>query len=148
MKAKIQKKLARALSGKSTKKIKLVPERLEDIKEAITRSDVRSLIKDRAILIERKRGSSKGRIRKDKEQRNRGRKRGQGSRKGKAGARIKSKTKWVNKIRLQRKFLADLKQRKKVGKETYKDLYRKSKGGFFRSKKHIKIYITEHKLIK
>ncbi len=146
MKSKIQKRLAAKISKRSRKKVKLDQSRLEEIKEAITRADVRALIKDGAITLESDRGTSRGRIRKNKKQRTRGRKRGQGSRKGKINARFNLKTKWINKIRLQRKFLKEL--RSKITKEAYKDLYRKSKGGFFRSKRHIKLYLTEHKLVK
>ena len=81
-------------------------------------------------------------------QKSKGRRKGYGSRKGTANARLDSKTVWINKIRLQRKFLKQLRDTKKISLETYKDLYRKSKGGFFRNKRHIKLYITEHKLIK
>ena len=42
----------------------------------------------------------------------------------------------------------ELKTGSKISDEVYKDLYRKSKGGFFRSKRHIKLYLTEHKLTK
>ena len=77
-----------------------------------------------------------------------GRKKGHGSRKGTANARLGDKKKWMSRIRLQRTFLKELKTKNKLTNEVYKDLYRKSKGGFFRSKRHIKLYITEHNLVK
>ena len=53
----------------------------------------------------------------------------------------------MTKIRLQRKFLNELKESKLLSIENYKDLYKKAKGGYFRSKRHIKLFIDEHKLI-
>ncbi|MEM2139196.1 MAG: 50S ribosomal protein L19e, partial [Candidatus Woesearchaeota archaeon] len=95
-----------------------------------------------------KKGISKARIRKAKQQRQKGRRIGQGSRKGKATARSNPKRVWINKIRLQRSFLKDLKSKGKITQQVYKDLYLKSKGGFFRSLRHIKLYLTERKLVK
>jgi large subunit ribosomal protein L19e len=148
MKSKIQKKLAARIGKRSTKRTKLVPERLEEIKEAITRADVRGLIKDGAIILETEKGVSRGRAKKNRLQKSKGRQKGQGTRKGKANARYSSKKKWMSKIRLQREFLKELKDNNKLTQETYKQLYMKSKGGFFRSKRHIKLYITEHQLVK
>jgi large subunit ribosomal protein L19e len=148
MNSTIQRKLAAKITKRSVKRIKLDLTRLDDIKEAITREDIKGLIKDRAIIIEPTRGVSRSRAKKLKIQRSKGRRRGQGSRKGKATARLPGKETWMNKIRLQRLFLKDLKERSRITQEIYKDLYRKAKGGFFRSERHIKLYLTEHKLVK
>ena len=148
MKSKIQKKLASKVLGRSPKKVRLNPARLEDIKEAITRADVRGLIKDSAIEVLQDKGVSRARARQVHDQKAKGRRKGQGSRKGHANARLSFKRKWMNKVRLQRKLLKNLKESDKLSQESYKDLYRKSKGGFFRSKRHLMLYITEHKLMK
>jgi len=148
MKTKIQKKLAAKITKRSKKKVKLDPNRLEDIKEAITRSDVKALLKDKAIIVEPQRGVSRSRARKNQSQKSKGRRRGHGSRKGTTNARLADKRKWINKIRLQRKFLKELKEKNKITNELYKELYKKAKGGFFRSKRHIKLYLTENKMFK
>lgn len=148
MKSKIQKKLASKISGRSKKKVKLDPNRLDEITEAITREDIKTLIKDGAIKIEQKRGVSRPRARKRGKQKVKGRRRGQGTRKGKTNARLLGKRKWINRIRLQRNFLKELKEKNKITNEVYKDLYAKAKGGFFRSKRHIKLYMNEHGLFK
>jgi large subunit ribosomal protein L19e len=148
MKSTIQKKLASKILGKSPKKIRLNPARLEDIKEAITRADVKGLIRDNAIEIVQDKGISRGRAKKTQDQKSKGRRKGQGSRKGHANARLSFKKRWMNRVRLQRKLLKSLKDTEKLTQEVYKDLYRKSKGGFFRSKRHILLYISEHKLMK
>ena len=53
----------------------------------------------------------------------------------------------MNMIRKQRAFLQELKEKKMLSTKTYRMLYQKAKGGFFRSKNHIKLYINEQSLI-
>ena len=143
----LQKRLASKMARVGLNRGKISPEAAEDIKAAITKADIGGLISEGKIEIKHKRGVSRVRARKLHAQQKKGRRKGQGSRKGKANARLSDKQKWMNKIRLQRQFLNDLKSKDKLEKETYKDLYRKAKGGFFRSKRHIKLYITEHKMM-
>ena len=145
----LQKRLASQVLGCSPKRILFDETRSDEIKEAITRSDVKRLIGSGAIIELQKTGISRARANKRKTQKAKGRRTGHGSRKGRAGARGEnSKTLWVNKVRLQRRFAAALKNSNKVDKETYKDLYRKIKGGFFRSKNHIIVYLEEKGILK
>lgn len=146
MKLSLQKRLAASVTGCSEKRIKFDTERLDEIKEAITKTDIKGLIKDRAIIIKQKRGSSRFRAVKKKKQKSKGRQKGFGSRKGKKKARLQSKKDWTNKVRLQRNFLSMLRNKGTITKPTYRELYLKVKGGFFRSKRHIKLYIDEHDL--
>jgi large subunit ribosomal protein L19e len=148
MKLHVQKRLAASVMKRSKKKISIDNSRLEDVKEAITRFDIKSLIKDKAINVKPVKGPSKVRARKIKDQKKKGRRTGQGSRKGKATARLSKKESWMIKIRNQRKFLQELKLKDLLENKTFRELYRKSKGGFFRSKRHIKLYMDEHSLIK
>ncbi|MFH1848729.1 MAG: 50S ribosomal protein L19e [archaeon] len=139
MRLKIQKRLAASILKASPKRVKFDTTRIEDIKEAITKEDVRKLLADKAITAKPKRGISRGRLTTSKQ--------GAGSRKGKKTARLPQKGVWMAKIRAQRQLLKTLRDSGKIGKTIYHDLYRKSKGGFFRSVRHIKLYIEEHKLI-
>jgi len=50
------------------------------------------------------------------------------------------------KIRLQRTFLKELYDKEYLTTEVYRDLYKKAKGGFFRSKRHIKLYVDDNNL--
>jgi large subunit ribosomal protein L19e len=52
----------------------------------------------------------------------------------------------MNKVRLQREFLRELKVLGVIDKKTFRILYLKSKGGMFRSKRHMKLYIDEQGL--
>ena len=143
-----QKRLSAQILKCSPKRVKFDVNSLEDIKEAITKADIRGLINDKAIIKIQAEGVSRGRARKRDSQRRKGRQKGPGSRKGSRTARYPRKRAWIDRVRLQRKFLKLLRDKKVVDKKTYHDLYLKSKGGFFRSKRHIKLYMKEHGLIK
>ena len=145
---KVQKRLAAQVMKCSAKRVTFNTERLDEIKEAITKNDIRGLIKDKAIWAKQKLGNSRFRIRKNMLQKRKGRLRGSGSKKGSHEARISRKTLWVVRIRNLREFIRELKIKKLITAETTKDLYSKSKGGYFRSKRHIKLYLTEHQLFR
>ena len=148
MKLNLQKRLAAQILKCSEKRIQLDTTRLSDIKEAITKADIKSLIFENAINKKPQNNTSKYRVRKKAEQKRKGRQRGHGSRKGGQSARTPKKREWINKIRLQRKFLKELKDKKIIIPSIYQQLYMKVKGGFFRNKKHIKLYLEEHNLVK
>jgi len=148
MKLNLQKRLAAQILKCSEKKIKFDNSRLSDIKEAITKADIKSLIFEKVIKKSPVKNTSKYRARKKASQKRKGRQRGHGSRKGSQTARFPKKREWVNKIRLQRKLLKELKDKKIITPLVYQQLYMKAKGGFFRNKKHIKLYLEEHHLAK
>jgi len=147
MKLQVQKRLAASILKRSKSKVVINTSRLEDVKEAITRFDIKSLIKDKAITAKAVKGPSKVRARKIKIQKAKGRRSGPGSRKGKATARLSKKESWMTRVRKQRLFLKELKDKGMLDSATYRNLYNKSKGGYFRSKRHIKLYIEENKLV-
>ena len=64
VKLKLQKRLAASILGCSEKRIVFDTDRLEDIKEAITKLDIRSLIADKAIKAKPIKGVSRVRARK------------------------------------------------------------------------------------
>jgi len=148
MELKIQKRIASELMRCSKKRVTFDTEKLEEIKESITKADIRSLIKNKIIRAKPMKGIAKGRARKIALQKRKGRRKGIGSRKGKKTARLPKKERWMNAIRLQRKFLKELKDKKIITIKDYSNLYRKAKGGFFRSKNHIKLFIEERNLAK
>lgn len=143
-----RKRIAARLLKRSIKRVKLDPAQLEDIKEALTKADIRGLIKDGAIRGVPKKGVSRGMARKKHLKKRKGQLRGHGRRKGKATARTPAKRAWMNRVRLQRRVLRELRESKRIDPATYRQLYLKSKGGFFRSRRHLNIYISEHKLVK
>jgi len=147
MKLTLQKRLAADVMGVSPKKIKFNAENLADIKEAITKQDIRNLIKEGIIAVLPAKGVSRARANKIKRQKKKGLKKGMGSRKGTQGARSPSKRDWINRVRSQRKFLKRLLENNVVTHEVYKSLYLKVGGGFFRSVKHIQIFMDERSLV-
>ena len=146
MKLTTQKRLAASLLKCSEKRVVFDQEALESIAESITKEDIRQLISEGVIKKTPVKGISRARANKRLEQRRKGRQRGAGTRKGTRNARLPHKEAWMNKIRAQRKHLAELREQEVVSGSDYRDLYRKAKGGFFRSKRHINLFIDEHNM--
>ncbi|MBD3263271.1 50S ribosomal protein L19e, partial [Candidatus Woesearchaeota archaeon] len=121
---------------------------LEEISEAITKVDIKSLISQNAIKILPAKGVSRHRARKRHIQRKKGRRRGSGTRKGTAKARTPKKRKWINIIRAQRQLLKYLREKKQITPQTFRQIYKKAKGGEFRSKAHMKLYLERNNLLK
>ena len=143
-----QKIIAAKVAGVGTGRVILVPERASEIKDAITKADIYALIKSGAIKILNVKSPSRVRAKARHAQKLRGRRRGSGKRKGAQGARSNSKREWINKIRLIRKTLQSLRASGKLSQETYTLMYRRAKGGFFRNKGHMLIYMEQNKLMK
>src|SRR3989339_150575 len=131
-----QKRISAEMLGVGKSKVWFDTEHMTEIKEAITKGDVRTLIRKRIIQRRPELGHSRVRARKRLTQR----------RKGKKSSRLTKKTAWMNLVRGQRTFLKELKLKGLVSIPTYRNLYSKIKGGYFRNKRHIKLYLTEHKL--
>ncbi len=144
----LQKRLAAKVANCSRKRVRIQPDRIDDLKDAITKADVRRLISSGAIAVVRKRGVSRHRARKRHEQRLKGRQRGHGRRKGPDTSRAPRKKAWIARIRAQRDILSTLREKEVIAQDVYRSLYMKAKGGFFRSRRHISLYLKEHNLVK
>ena len=143
-----QKKLAGKILKCSPKRIKLDPARKDEIKEAITKHDVKLLLGKKAIVAKQKKGVSRARANKILTQKKKGLRKSHGSRKGTANARANTKTTWIIKIRKQRELIKRLYSTGKIDTATYRNMYKKCKGNFFRSVRHIKLYLEEHGMFK
>ncbi|MBI4447350.1 50S ribosomal protein L19e [Candidatus Woesearchaeota archaeon] len=139
----LQKRLSSQIMKVGKTRVWFDPDRLSEIKEAITKADVRRLINDLAIQSKPQIGNSRFRIRKKIVQKSKGRQKGAGSRRGKKTSRMPKKLAWINRVRSQRLFLKELKEKNLISKSTFRTIYSKVKGGFFRSKRHIKVYLTD-----
>lgn len=148
MRLTVQKRLASQILNCSEKKVWVDPERLEEIREAITKQDLRDLVARGLISRKRPPQHSRGRARINIIQKRKGRRRGIGKRKGMVTARNPKKTTWIARVRAQRLLLMDLREKGIVDRKACSDLLKKIKGGFFRSRRHIKLYLSEHKLLK
>lgn len=145
---KTQRRLAAQIMKCGSYRVWMSPDAEEQIKQAITKDDVRGLIRTGVIKLKQARGISRGRARKVLVQKRKGLRKGKGSRKGKATARQNPKDVWVARIRALRLMFTDLKRKKIITDETYRVLRVKSKGGMFRSKRHAMLYLEEHNLLK
>ncbi|MEM4662591.1 MAG: 50S ribosomal protein L19e [Candidatus Diapherotrites archaeon] len=148
MKASKAKKIASELLKVGVSKIWINPEDLTSVKEAVTREDIRELIRKGTIKKTKENWQSRGRARKIKAQRDKGRRKGPGKRKGKKSARLHKKERWVSGVRAQRALLRKLKKEKPelVKKIGYRKLYNMIKGGYFKSKAHLERYVLEGKI--
>jgi len=141
-----QRKIASRVLKCGKSRVWFDPERINDIEEAITASDVRRLVKEEAIRKLQKKGVSTGRKRKVAKQKSKGRRKGHGSRKGSLAGYEKKQ--WMKRIRTLRKMLKDFRAEGRLEKKVYRDLYLKSKSGFFRSRAHLLNYMERNNLLK
>lgn len=142
----VQKRLAADVLGCSPKRVVFAADQLTKIKEAITRADVKGLVVSGLVWKKPVQGISRYHAKIRQQQRLQGRQKGAGTRKGSLNARSPRKSLWMNKIRLQRAFLRYLKEKEYITTPTYHEIYAKAKGGFFRSKRHVQLYLEERNL--
>jgi large subunit ribosomal protein L19e len=143
MKAEKAKIIAARLLKVGKNKIWINPEEADSIKEAITKDDIRELIKNGVIKKLKDSEQSRGRTRKIKKQKEKGRRKGHGSRKGTKEARSGRKARWINSVRAQRALLRELREKypERIKELGYRKLYRMIKGGYFRSKAHLEKFV-------
>lgn len=125
-----KKSLARRALDVGKSRIVFLQSRLEDIKEAITKQDIKDLVKDGAIIVEQTKGRRKVEKRK--------RKRGPGKIKKKINKR---KQEYVIMTRKLRRYVAEQKKQGKLSPEEIKDIRNKIRNRMFKSKAHLKEYI-------
>ena len=143
MKLTLQRKIAARILKCGENRVWMDQTKLKEIEQAITASDVKFLIKKGYIKKMPVKGISRGRKRKVMMQKKKGRRRGEGSKKG---TKVERKRLWIKRVRAQRKYLRELKEKGKISSKVYRELYRKVKGGMFKSKSHLKLYIDKHDL--
>ncbi len=126
MKLDKKKELAAKALKVGKKRIILVESRLEEIKEAITKQDIQDLVKSNAIKIKGKKGRKKVKKRKTKK------------REGKKRKKVKKrKQEYVKITRKLRNCIKEIKSRGKIDTETYKDLRKKIRSRYFKSKSQL-----------
>lgn len=141
-----KKKLAAKILKTGLDKVKFAPEALEEIQKALTRSDIRGLIAVGKIYKGGKNSQSHAGARHNLKQKQKGRRANTGSRKGAKFAGVSRKDQWMNRVRTQRLFLNLLREKGLISTQNFRMIYLKIKGGYFRNKRHIKLYLNEYKL--
>ena len=139
-----KKQLVSRIVGVGVHRVRFDSDHLDDIADAITRDDIRSLITANTITIKSFTGTSRGRAKTKKAKKS---KRGatQGSKKGRKGARVGKKTVYVNKVRSLRYILRIAKDRKEITNDVFKAVYKKINGNTIRNKAHLRTVIAEVK---
>ena len=124
-----KKKLAAKVFGVGKERIVFAKSRLNEIKEAITKQDIRDLKNDGAILIKDARGRKTAKKTKRKNS------------PGKIRIKVnRRKRDYIILTRKLRKRVESLKSQGKISKEEFSDLRKKIRNSFFRSKNHLKEY--------
>ena len=140
-----QKKLAARVLKCGISRVRILDEK--SVEEALTRDDIRSLVKKGAIVKMPKVGNSRAHANKILRQKKKGRRIGRGSRKGTKKTTARKKDVWMRTVRPIRRLLKELRETNRIDKDDYRELYLKIKGGYFRNKRHIKLFIQEHKMV-
>jgi large subunit ribosomal protein L19e len=146
----LQRRLAAEILGVGEDRIWIDPnpEHEEEISQAVTRNDVRRLIVKGLIKVKPVKGNSHTRWLERRRARSEGKRRGHGRRKGAMDARVDSKEKWMNTIRKIRRTLRWLRDKGVIDRRLYRELYRKAKGGAFKSSSDLRRYLVEIGVLK
>ena len=143
-----QRRIAASVLGVGVHRIWLDPDEAISIAQATTRGDIRDLIESDAIMAKPVRGVSRGRARLRDEKLRYGHRSGHGSRKGRKGARTPKKRAWITKIRALRAHLKELRSNETLSPDVYCKMYRRAKGGEYKSVAHINAHLKAQGYLK
>ncbi len=128
-------RLAADILNIGKRRVRFSTDGLKEAEGALTRSDVKGLI-DKGLV---KKINVQGRDSTARKKR-----RGKGRKKGSLGDRKKL---WMQKVRSQRKLLVILIESGTLAKEHKRSIYGKVKGGIFKSKRAMLLYLKDNELI-
>ena len=123
-------------------RVKIDPERIDRLEDAITKENIKGLINEGIIWAERAKGISRGRV-KIRKAHEKKRGKGSGSKKGAKGARQPKKKLYMSKVRAMRNHLKYIKGKGYITNEMFKKLYSQVKGRQIRNVKHLKAHIKQ-----
>ncbi|HSD04647.1 MAG TPA: 50S ribosomal protein L19e [Nitrosopumilaceae archaeon] len=137
-----KRRLVSRILGVGANRVRFDSDHLDDVADAITRDNIRSLFTANIISIKPIKGTSRGRAYFKKSQRHR---RGtkQGSKKGSRGARVGKKEVYVKKMRSMRHQIKVSKSRKEITNKDYWNLYKQVGGNQVRNLAHLRSLIQE-----
>jgi large subunit ribosomal protein L19e len=125
-------------------RVRIDPDRVEDVESAITREEVRKLVHEKAISATPIQGVSRGRAKTIQAKKRRGRRKGAGSKSGTPRAVISKKEAWMSKIRSLRRKLRELKAKRTITESNYRELYMIAGSGRFASIADMERYAKAH----
>jgi len=141
-----QRRLAAQILKVGRNRVWIDPERLDDVEGAITRDEIKKLIREKAIASLPEKGVSRTRAKVVQAKKRKGRRRGPGSYTGSSYAKISRKEVWMTRIRSLRKRLRELKARRIIADTTYTQFYRMAGSGRFGSIADLERYLKAHDL--
>jgi len=130
MNLKKKKSLAIRTLNVGKKRIRFVQTRLAEIKEAITRQDIRDLTNEGAIIVREVKGRAKAKKKPNK--------RGPGSIRKNVNTR---KRDYIIMTRKLRRYVAEMRKQGLVSRDEYVDIRKKIRNKVFKSKNNLKDYI-------
>ena len=129
-------RLAADILNVGENKIKIRPDDVQRVTEALTRVDVQNLIKDGVIFKAKFIGKRKQEKRKRRREASR------------RGAVRPTKEDWMSRVRSQRLFLRELLADALIDKKIKRTVYMKIKSGIFKSKRAMLAYLKDNSLLK
>lgn len=127
-----KKELAARTLKVGKERVVFIQPRLEEIKSAITKQDIRDLKQDGAIVVKEVKGRAKNKTNKKR--------RTPGNIRKKVNKR---KQEYVKMTRKLRNYVSELKKQGKISKDEAEDIRKKIRNRIFRSKAHLRTYIGD-----
>jgi large subunit ribosomal protein L19e len=146
MDLKTQKRIAGDILKAGRGRIKVTEDK--EVEEALTREDIRRLIKKGLITKRQKKGVSVKSSKMKRLQKKKGRRKSVGSKKGKIGTRYRGKENWMKQARSLRRLLKELREKRQIENQYYQKLYLMVKGNMFRNRKHLLYYLKDKGMLK
>jgi large subunit ribosomal protein L19e len=139
-----QRRMAAEVLKVGVNRVWIDPTKEKEVKQALTKEDIRELINQGVIKARPIKGVSRARAR---EREKKDKKRGPGSKKGKRTALYSRKEAWMDRIRAIRFYLRLMKEEGVIDRSLYRDLYRKASGGMFNSKRAVYLYLEMNRIL-
>jgi len=140
----LQKKLAADILKVGKSRVWLDPdtEKQKELQAAITRADIRKLIQKKSIK------ALPTKISRPLPAKERKKRKKTGSRGGRTHARLPGKKRWISTIRPLRSMLREFKDEGQISGVDYRRLYMLAKGGQFRSRSHMRLFMEQNRMLK
>jgi large subunit ribosomal protein L19e len=145
---KTQKRIAAEVLDIGLSRVWLNPDAADDISQAMTRDDIRELVKQGLVKEKPAQKATRAIAKKREAARKKRKGVGHGKRTGSANARKSDKEKWMQKVRSQRRFLKGLRDKETITDSQYRKYYLQVKGGRFSTLKNIKEFMKTEGVLK
>ncbi|MGC8710102.1 MAG: 50S ribosomal protein L19e [Candidatus Micrarchaeia archaeon] len=141
MSLKFAKRVAAEMLNRGESSIRINPNAIEDVKKALTREDVRKLVKEGSVFALKAKHNVSMNSKVLKKKRSEGRRRGIGRRRGSRKAR--GGISWEKKVRGQRAMLKELKRMGKLDSASFNRFYMLVKGNSFHDKSSLLLHLKD-----